>query len=86
MSETATTVVPVVDFSDFVTELTYTPYGVAVVVNTILTLGDTKLIPTQMTYNYSKNGLINGVKGAKSYTNEEVSLWINKYLNKRLAK
>lgn len=64
-----------------------TAYKIATVVNgTFTVMGNEKRIPTQMMYNYTRNGLI--VKGKKGsakeirYTKEEVKSFVVKYVNK----
>jgi hypothetical protein len=64
-----------------------TAYKVAVYINGAFeVLGLEKRIPTQMMYNYTKNGLIaKGKKGKASdirYTVEEVKTYMNKYVSK----
>lgn len=66
-----------------------TAYKIAVVINkSFEVLGIEKTIPTQMMYNYTKNGMIvKGKKGKASdirYTKEEVATFATKYINKYL--
>ena len=63
---------------------TVTPYKVATIINGAFeVLGVAKVIPTQMMYNYARNGLIvKGKKGAKAYTQSEVTAFVTKYVGK----
>jgi hypothetical protein len=66
-----------------------TAYNVAVLINkSFEILGVEKKIPTQMMYNYTKNGMIaKGKKGTASnirYTKDEVKTFALKYINKYL--
>jgi hypothetical protein len=81
MSDTATQAT--VTFAPFFTEAKYTGYGLAKVVNDVLTLAELKTIPPQMVYNYGRKGLINGQKDAKAFTKAEAIAWADKYLGKR---
>ena len=45
-------------------------------------LGVDKVCPPQMGYNYARKGMINGVKGAKTFTQDEANAWIAKYLQR----
>lgn len=63
----------------------YTPYAVAQIINdTFVELGSDKSIRPQMMYNYARNGLINGVKGSKLYTAEEVGAFVIRYVSKHI--
>lgn len=64
-----------------------TAYKIANVINgAFKVLGVAKMIPTQMMYNYTKNGLIaKGKKGSAKeirYTKAEVNEFAAKYVNK----
>lgn len=60
-----------------------TPYMVAKIVNSVFeTMGNDKRIPPQMMYNYSRNGMINKVKGSKAITKEETITFVTKYTRK----
>jgi hypothetical protein len=90
IEETEATVLTLDTLTEVITELTseaaYTPYKVATVINKVfLAVGFEKTIPTQMMYNYSRNGLINKVKGAKSFTQTEVQTFVLKYTRKQLG-
>jgi hypothetical protein len=67
----------------------YTAYSIATIINKVFeaTLTDKK-IPTQMMYQYTRNGMIvKGKKGAASeirYTVEEVNAFVNKYTSKHV--
>ena len=63
---------------------TVTPYKIATLINgTFEVLGVAKRIPTQMMYNYDRNGMIvKGKKGVKAYSKDEVQTYMNKYVNK----
>jgi len=71
----------------FGTDETITPYKIATVINGVFRImGAEKRIPTQMMYNYDRNGLIvKGKKGAKAYTRDEVTAYVTKYTNKHLG-
>ena len=65
----------------------YTAYAVATLVNRILTdLDIDRQIPTQMMYNYTRNGMIaKGKKGSAAnirYTSDEVAAFLNKWFAK----
>jgi hypothetical protein len=71
----------------FGTDETITAYKIATVINGVFTAtGTDKKIPTQMMYNYSRNGLINKVKGQKAYNKDEVTAFVTKYTNKYIGK
>jgi hypothetical protein len=61
-----------------------TPYGIAKVINGVFKATETdKEIPSQMMYNYSRNGLVvKGKKGCKEYTHEETVAFVTKYTAK----
>lgn len=60
-----------------------TAYKIAIIINgSFEVLGVEKVIPTQMMYNYSRNGLINKIKGSKQFNKEEVTTFVTKYVNK----
>jgi hypothetical protein len=63
---------------------TITPYKIATIINgTFEVVGAEKRIPTQMMYNYDRNGLIaKGVKGSKAYDKEQVTTYVTKYVSK----
>lgn len=65
---------------------TVTPYKIATIINgTFKVLGVEKQIPTQMMYNYDRNGMIvKGKKSVKSYDKDEVTAFVTKYVNKYL--
>lgn len=73
----------------FGTDTEVTAYKVAVAVNKVFqaTLTD-KVIPTQMTYNYTRNGMIaKGKKGKATdirYTKAEVETFVLKYTSKHV--
>jgi hypothetical protein len=89
----ATTLEETVTVESVVTELVatlpeeVTAYKIATLVNGAFTvLGIEKQIPTQMMYNYTRNGMIaKGKKGKASdirYTKEETEAFVTKYVNK----
>lgn len=62
----------------------YTSYGIAKILNeTLAKVGITTAVPPQMIYNYAKNGRVNGVKGAKRFTEDEVMQFVAKEVAKR---
>lgn len=72
------------------TETDVTAYKIAVYVNKVFTItGTEKQVPTQMMYNYTRNGMI--VKGKKGsakeirYTNEEAVAFVTKYTSKYIS-
>lgn len=66
---------------------TITPYKIHKIINaTFKVVGFEKQIPPQMMYNYSRNGGINKVKGAKLYTKDEVIVFVSKYVHKMINK
>lgn len=73
----------------FGTDEMVSAYKVAVIVNKVFqaTMTD-KQIPTQMTYNYTRNGMIaKGKKGKAAeirYTKAEVEAFVFKYTNKHV--
>lgn len=60
------------------------PYGVAKVVNQVLrAVGSTRAdVTPQMMYQYAKSGRINGVKGAKRFTEDEVETFVARWVAK----
>jgi hypothetical protein len=90
MSELTTTL------AEIVTELTTTAFGddtqvtaykVAVIINGVFEATSTdKKIPTQMIYNYTRNGMVaKGKKGKATdirYTKDEVTAFVTKYTSK----
>ena len=69
------------------TTQTYTPYGVAKLLNDTFTAnGIDRTVPPQMIYNYTKNGMINGTKYPKTagvtFDEDTVKAWIIKYIEK----
>ena len=67
------------------TDETYTSYAAASVVNNILEeLGIDKHLPPQMFYNYGKSSRIPTVTvdGKTVITNDDLFVWVEKYLNK----
>jgi len=61
----------------------FSPYKVwKVMSSTFEALGIDQKRPSQMMYNYDRNGLINGTKGAKRYTHEEVKKFVTKFVTK----
>lgn len=84
---TPETVVAELTEAVFGTDTQVTAYKVANVINgAFKVLEIEKVIPTQMMYNYTKNGLISkGKKGKASeirYTKDEVKTFATKYVNK----
>jgi hypothetical protein len=71
----------------FGTESTITPYKIATIINKAFEVTNTeKRIPTQMMYNYDRNGLIvKGKKGVKAYTKDEVQTYVVKYTSKYIS-
>jgi hypothetical protein len=69
-------------------QATITCYKIATVINGVFeATGTAKKIPTQMMYNYDRNGLIvKGKKGVKAYTKDEVTTYVTKYTNKYIGK
>ncbi len=65
---------------------TITPYKVwKVTMGTLEAMGSTKTVPSQMMYNYDRNGLIvKGKKGVKSYNKDEVKTFVTKYVQKHI--
>lgn len=63
----------------------YSPYAIAQILNaTLVKAGYVgKPILPQMMYNYAKSGRINGVKGVKRYTEDEVMNFVAKEVAKR---
>ena len=58
-----------------------TPYGIAKVVNEVLeTIGSTKRVAPQQMYNLAKNGKINGTKGSKRFSDEEVEQFVARFV------
>lgn len=87
VEETELTVESIVEELVSTLEEPITAYKIATVINgTFKVLEIAKQIPTQMMYNYTKNGLIaKGKKGKASeirYTKEEVKAFAIKYVNK----
>lgn len=70
----------------FGTDETVTPYKIATIINkTFEVMGAEKRIPTQMMYNYDRNGMIvKGKKSVKAYTKDEVTAYVNKYTTKHI--
>jgi hypothetical protein len=66
--------------------ITITAYQVAKRINEVLEAAEVdKVIPPQMMYTYAKKGYINGVKGAKGFTEDEVEAYVAKYVSKYVA-
>jgi hypothetical protein len=72
---------------DVLTEDTYTMYGLARVINTVLTANGAAAIRPQMMYNYARNGLI--VRGEKIFgenlrdlTKSEVAEFVIRYITR----
>jgi hypothetical protein len=60
-----------------------TAYGIMKVVNEVLeTIGSDKVFAPQMFYSYAKTGKVNGVKGAKRFTDEEVENFVARFVAK----
>ncbi len=84
-----------VTLEDVVTEFVgdrpeYTAYSVAVIINNVFKATETeKQIPTQMMYQYTRNGMIaKGKKGKATdirYTKEEVQAFVLKYTSKHVG-
>lgn len=71
----------------FGSDITITAYKIHTIINgTFKVVGFEKQVPPQMMYNYSRNGMINGVKNVKQYTREEVTKFVIKYVNKQMSK
>ncbi len=69
--------------TEFDGEVTITAYKIHKIVNAVFELeGIEKRVPPQMMYNYSRNGMINKVKGCKAYTKDEVIKFVERYTNK----
>jgi hypothetical protein len=68
----------------FGTDETISPYKVHKIVNgTFEVLGNTKRIPPQMMYNYSRNGmLVKGEKGIKELNKSQVTEFVTKFVTK----
>lgn len=67
----------------------FTAYMIATIVNEELAAKGLEQIRPQMMYNYSKNGLINGVKNqhaVRGYTTPEVVEFVNRFVAMRAAK
>jgi hypothetical protein len=73
------------DLGSRLTQDLFNPYQISKILNSLLLELGFKVIPSQMMYNYNKNGLISGIKNQKMYTKEEVELWITKYLTKKIS-
>lgn len=77
------------DFTEFVTETDYSPYGVHVVLNNVIaSLGHDKVVPPQFLYNYVRNGLIDNIKGSakgRRIDNETTLKWVTKYVTKNFS-
>lgn len=64
-------------------ESTITSYKIHNIINgTFKVLGVEKEIKPQMMYNYSKNGMISGIKLQKQYNKDEVTKFVTKYVTK----
>jgi hypothetical protein len=61
-----------------------TAYEMVKVVNAMLKARGLKEIPTQMGYNYIKNGLVKSVNGRVRI--EDAEVWAEKYVAKRVEK
>lgn len=63
---------------------TITPYQIHKIVNGAFeALGVVKVIPPQMMYSYSRNGLlVKGEKGIKALNKDQVTAFVNKYVSK----
>lgn len=69
-----------VEVEDVETEGT-TAYGISKVVNEVLeAVGSDKTFAPQMFYNYAKNGKINGVKGTKRFSDDEVENFVARFV------
>ena len=69
-------------FKDNYSDDTFTPYRVSVILNDILSeLGIDKKIPSQMMYNYRKQGMLVTNEDGR-ISNENAFLFVEKYLNK----
>jgi len=60
-----------------------TPYQIWKLVSIQLEERGLKGIPSQMLYNYARNGGINGTKACKRYKKSEVLAFVEKYVTKR---
>ena len=77
-----------VEIDDAETAEGYTPYAVAKVVNRLLLQlqvankerSGVYQVPTQMMYQYAASGRINGVKGSKRYSEEDVETFVTKFV------
>lgn len=66
---------------------TYSGYEVAGLANQELTKKGLKPIPTQMVYNYKRNGLIRGwidIDGQARLPEKEAGAWVRKYVGRRV--
>jgi hypothetical protein len=63
----------------------YTGYGIAKVINdTFKALGSDVTVTPQHVYNDATNGKVNGVKGAKRFTDDEVETYVAKFVASRV--
>jgi len=86
MSETQTVVSVEETVRFFIVDEVSTPYAIWRTIKlTFESLGVSKSIPSQMMYNYARNGLINGTKGQKRYSRAEVEEFAIKYVKKYVA-
>jgi hypothetical protein len=96
IDETEATVLDLTLLGEVIEELTQTltdentAFTVATQINKVFkAVGHDRVIPTQMMYNYTRNGMI--VKGKKGsgatirYTKEEVQTYVLKYTRKQLG-
>lgn len=77
------------DFEAPFTKEVYTPYALAKVVNEIVVRQlriREKELPPQMFYNYSKNGMLDGVKGSKQISRENAIAFTKKYVLRAITK
>jgi hypothetical protein len=68
-----------------ITDDQYSPYGLIKAINPVLEELELKVLPTQMGYNYDRNGLITGTKGVKKYTKVQVREWAYKYITRKMG-
>jgi hypothetical protein len=88
MSETTTTAPSLTETVSAATPTDteeFTSYQVHSVLNKVLEIvGLEYRVRPQMMYNYSKNGLISGIKGQKRYDRDQVLRFVEKFVSKRI--
>ena len=83
MSETKTQTLEELIASKFEAE-TFSPYGLAKIVNEILSiLGSSKILPPQMFYTYAKKGMIKA-DSSKYIAKIDAIEWTSKYIAKNI--